>query len=136
MYLNMPSFFLFFNFTDCTESKSDIVFVLDSSGSVGEDNFKVMKDFVKSVVQNLNIGPDNTKVGVITFSRYPVIRLHLDDYTDKTALLQAIDQVPYIAGIYTTFLCKKITSKLPTAISICPLSILNPQEIFKLIALS
>ncbi|XP_060583327.1 collagen alpha-1(XII) chain-like [Ruditapes philippinarum] len=87
---------------NCSDSKFDIVFVLDSSGSVGEDNFKIIKTFVKSVVQNLNVGPDNAKVGVITFSRYPVIRLRLDDYTDKDALLKAIDSVPYIPGITET----------------------------------
>lgn len=83
---------------DCNGSKFDLVFILDSSGSVGEDNFKVMKSFMKSIVQNLDIGPDGTKIGLITFSRYPVIRLHLDDYTDKDALMKAIDAVPYIAG--------------------------------------
>ncbi|XP_053405850.1 collagen alpha-1(XII) chain-like [Mercenaria mercenaria] len=88
--------------TNCNGSQFDIVFVLDSSGSVGEENFKIVKSFVKSVVGNLNIGQDNTRVGIITFSRYPVIRLHLDDYTDKEALLKAIDVVPYIAGITET----------------------------------
>lgn len=76
----------------------DIVFVLDSSGSVGFDNFTVMKGFVKSIIQNLEIGPDQTKVGLITFSRYPSIRIRLGAYADKTSLLSAVDQVPYIPG--------------------------------------
>lgn len=76
-----------------------MVFVLDSSGSVGEQNFTMMKEFVKEVVQNLQIGPAGTNVGLITFSRYPVLRIHLGDYDDKNQLLAAVDNVPYSTGI-------------------------------------
>ena len=42
---------------------ANMVFALDSSGSVGETT----KRFVESVVQNLYIGPIHTQVGLVTF---------------------------------------------------------------------
>ena len=71
---------------------------MDSSGSVGKDNFITMKAFVKSIINNLDIGPDLTRVGVITYSRYPSIRLHLNEFYNKTEIDNAVDAIPYIAG--------------------------------------
>lgn len=84
--------------TDCENSAFDVVFVLDSSGSVGEQNFTVMKEFVKEVIQRMRIGPSASSVGLITFSRYPTVRIHLGDHTDQASLLAAVDNVPYLAG--------------------------------------
>ena len=46
----------------------DIVFVLDASTSIGSSDFLEMKDFVKSIVSNFEIGADKTCVGVIRFA--------------------------------------------------------------------
>ncbi len=55
-----------FNFSACT-TNADIFFVLDSSGSVHYNNFNKMKDFVKSLVSNLNVFDDESNIGLITF---------------------------------------------------------------------
>ena len=89
---------LFFYYSGCNRSLADVIFVLDSSGSVGPTNFTVMKSFVKEIVNNLDISPDRTRVGLITFSRYPALRIQLTDYTNSTQLLAAIDKVPYVSG--------------------------------------
>ena len=68
------------------------------SSSVGAQNFDIMKSFAKSIVQVLSIGPDRTRVGVITFSRIPFIPIHLDDHTNKKDILTAIDGVQYKSG--------------------------------------
>ena len=56
-----------------SESKSqcnvgaDIMFVLDESGSIGSVNYVNEKNFVVQVIDNLVIGPDANRVGVITY---------------------------------------------------------------------
>ena len=56
-----------------SESKSqcnvgaDIMFVLDESGSIGSVNYQSEKNFVAQVINNLVIGPDANRVGVITY---------------------------------------------------------------------
>ena len=68
------------------------------SSSVGAQNFDLMKSFAKSIVQVLAIGPDKTRVGMITFNRIPFIPIHLDDHTTEKDILAAIDAVQYKSG--------------------------------------
>ena len=46
----------------CTD-EVDGVFVLDSSSSVGEANFAIVRDFVINIVREFNVGPDAAQVG-------------------------------------------------------------------------
>ena len=68
------------------------------SSSVGPQNFDIMKSFVQAIVRVLSIGPDETRVGVITFSRYPHIPIHIHDYTNENDLIKAIDRIVYETG--------------------------------------
>ena len=40
------------------EGQADIVFVVDSSGSIRESRFQLVKDYMKSVVSEMEIAPD------------------------------------------------------------------------------
>ena len=52
----------------CQEAGTfDIIFVLDSSGSIGSANFIAMKDFVKDVIGVFVVGPTQTQFGVIIY---------------------------------------------------------------------
>jgi hypothetical protein len=47
----------------------DLMFIVDSSGSIG-DAFPQARDFVKTVVEGLTLGEEETRVGVVDFSGY------------------------------------------------------------------
>ena len=54
---------------------SDIIFVLDNSGSIGTSNFDSVKQFVRDVVNGFEVGPDKTRFGVVKFGsdfKHPV----------------------------------------------------------------
>ncbi|XP_052223522.1 collagen alpha-1(XII) chain-like isoform X3 [Dreissena polymorpha] len=90
--------------SDCGSSPSDIVFLLDSSGSVGDDNFMKQLDFVSQFAQTFDIGPRNVQIGVVTFADTPHNEFNLNTYTDKNALVAAIKHITYISGdTYTHF---------------------------------
>ena len=74
------------------------MFVLDSSGSLGDYNFGLLKQFVINVTKFLDIGKNLTQVGAITFSNYPLLRVPLNKYEKKNNLLNAIDVIPYYPG--------------------------------------
>ena len=74
------------------------MFVLDSSGSIGSTNFQKMRNFVKTVINDLDIGPRRTQVGVIVFSSTAAISFHLSTYSDSQSLIAAVDRIPYIGG--------------------------------------
>ncbi len=51
---------------DCI-AKADLVFLLDSSSSVGRTNFNNMVDFVAGVLQDADIDDGQIRVGAMTF---------------------------------------------------------------------
>ncbi|XP_052833179.1 collagen alpha-1(XII) chain isoform X1 [Octopus bimaculoides] len=83
---------------DCASAQIDLVFVIDSSGSVKKPNFEKTKTFLQNIVTNLDIGPDTTRVSVIRFSDEPDIPFGLGTYNTKTAIMKAISDIEYIDG--------------------------------------
>jgi hypothetical protein len=51
------------------------VFVLDDSGSVGSNNFRHALDFVKSIVNQIEVGPTKAQVGLLAYSTHPQVSL-------------------------------------------------------------
>ncbi|XP_070554219.1 sushi, von Willebrand factor type A, EGF and pentraxin domain-containing protein 1-like [Ptychodera flava] len=58
------------------QGKSELVFLLDRSGSIGAANFETEKVFVENLVAHFTIAPDATRVSVISYSE-DVVR-HID----------------------------------------------------------
>jgi len=72
---------------------ADIIFVLDSSGSVGQDNFYRVLNFTYEIIDGLDIDNGNFRVGVITFSDDSRIDIQLDEFDTKADIEQALTQV-------------------------------------------
>ena len=71
---------------------------IDSSGSIGNNDFYVMLGFVKHFVTTLNIqGDEQTRVGVETFNNDVDIKFHLNEYGSKMTVVDAIS-FPYNKG--------------------------------------
>ena len=77
---------------------ADIVFLVDGSSSIGIDNFKSAREFLKSVVTGLDIGPDKVRIGLAQYSDEPHQEFLLKDHMDKSSLLTALDEFPYRTG--------------------------------------
>lgn len=54
-------------YEDCNTT-AEVIFVLDSSSSVGERNFQIMREFTQNVSRNLKTEYEKLNVTVITFS--------------------------------------------------------------------
>ncbi|CAH1787965.1 unnamed protein product [Owenia fusiformis] len=83
--------------TTCT-SKHDLVFVMDASGSLGLDNFGTIRFFVRSVIQELDIGSDATQVALVTFGDTGVVEFYLNTYDNKEDVSSAVDRLEYSGG--------------------------------------
>jgi hypothetical protein len=83
----------------CEKQKTDLIFLLDGSSSIGEDLFKddVLK-FVHKFADLFEIGPDSTRAGVIQYSTRNRMEFPLNQYVQKNTLLKAIDQIQYLRG--------------------------------------
>ena len=76
--------------------KTDFVFVLDVSISIGSDeNFKVITDFVSNISVVLDIGLKDNLVGVILFARHATIHFHVQEHTNEDDLTAAITGIVY-----------------------------------------
>ena len=91
-------------FSVCRGTAVDIVFVLDSSGSIrdadppGGNNWNLMLQFVINIIRRLDIGQNNVHVGLVTFAESSRIDFLLDTYYDKNDLIAAVKVVPYMSG--------------------------------------
>ena len=100
-------FFLFFKFFPstteaCTPATSDIVFLLDTSTSVSERNFKKVLQFVKQFLTEAYIAPNGIQVGLITFSSYAYVQFNLNKFSSKEEVFEAVDNIPYSYGSTNT----------------------------------
>ena len=83
------------NQTKC-QSKLDLGFVLDSSGSVGSSNFDRMKLFVKDLADFYKLGREDTRVSVMSYSNSPSIHIRFSRYfLNKNQFDSAVDLISY-----------------------------------------
>ena len=74
----------------------DAVFVLDISISINDDdNFNLMKKFVTSTFDIMNISAECSHAAVILFARDAMIRFDLSEYTNVTSLTNAVNEIVY-----------------------------------------
>ena len=71
------------------------MFVFDSSGSVGELNFTVEKQFAVNITNTFNIGPEATQVGAVAFSSSTYHVLPLDALSSNRAVREGIRGIPF-----------------------------------------
>ena len=75
-----------------------MVFVIDTSGSIGLSRFELIKEFTANITTELISSSPNSEVGVILFASSAYIHFNLRTYTTLNALLSAIDNLPYSGG--------------------------------------
>ncbi len=76
------------------------MFAIDSSGSIGEENYYTVLDFAKTVVSSLNVGTQ-TRVGIETFANAEELQFNLNQFEDREAVINAIS-FPYLRGSTNT----------------------------------
>ena len=81
---------------ECTIPKLDVVFVLDTSKSIkDEQNFGTMKDFIKNTADLININVNDSWASVMLFSDKASIRFPLTEYTDLEGFRNAVEDIKY-----------------------------------------
>ena len=114
------------NLTEC-RTNADVSFVLDSSGSINieRDNYQTVKEFVYNFTEELEIGPDRNRVSVTIFGNNGSVVFGLHQYSGKTALLEAIEDIPYLRQWTNTAdgLCKVLNNVLQNTRRLMSLSV-------------
>lgn len=87
--------------TECIAQK-DVVFVLDSSSSVGQANYHTMLDFVKALVEELAGASFNNRFGMIVYSTEVRLIFSLGRYSNAGTILNAVGGTRYYPGSTNT----------------------------------
>ncbi|MBN3276151.1 CO6A4 protein, partial [Polyodon spathula] len=82
----------------CKTMEADIMFLIDSSGSIEREDYDKMKMFMESMVEKSTIGIGKVQVGVLQFSDSPIEEFQLNRYSDKAILRQSISNLRQIGG--------------------------------------
>ena len=86
---------------DCS-GDIDFYIILDTSGSIPEEDFEMAKNFMADLVSGFNIGENNVRVGLVLFGStvYPIF--DLDDSYDEAVVLSWIRAATYHGGSTAT----------------------------------
>lgn len=74
---------------------SDIVFVLDGSESLKDEDFKSMKKFVNNLLLGYPVEENYTRIGVIVFGTYPADTIELTSTYNKYLLAARIENLAH-----------------------------------------
>ena len=76
--------------------------MLDSSTSVGQDNYAKMLKFCKDFLHAANIDSGDVRVGVVSYSTKVTVEFNLNEYKNRKDLNEAIDNIPWRYGSTNT----------------------------------
>nr|XP_046188718.1 integrin alpha-2-like [Oncorhynchus gorbuscha] len=77
----------------------DIAIVLDGSNSIYP--WPPVVAFLKKLLENLDIGPDNTQVSIIQYAVDPYFEFYLKSYKTKDSIIAAAANIPQKSGLET-----------------------------------
>uniref|UniRef100_A0A8C2E1H5 Collagen, type XXVIII, alpha 1a n=1 Tax=Cyprinus carpio TaxID=7962 RepID=A0A8C2E1H5_CYPCA len=80
----------------CRTSPLELVFIIDSSESIGPENFELVKDFVNTLIDRLSVSHEATRVGVVLFSHVDVVVTSLQQLSNRESIKAAVRRMPYL----------------------------------------
>ncbi|KAG1660143.1 Sushi, von Willebrand factor type A, EGF and pentraxin domain-containing protein 1 [Nymphon striatum] len=103
----------------------NIIFILDSSGSVGKKGFATAKKFAIALVQHIGVSQNGVvRVGAITFSSDVTVNFYTRDYLTTGEIVEQLSNIQYKPGDTATnpALMAARTEVIPDATSARPSS--------------
>ncbi|XP_061443604.1 collagen alpha-6(VI) chain-like [Rhineura floridana] len=77
---------------------ADIVVLVDSSASIGLENFQKVKSFLYTVISSLDVGRSQIRIGLAQYSNDTFREFLLNQYSTKSDILEQIQNLPFRSG--------------------------------------
>lgn len=76
--------------------------MIDSSESVGPDNFNIIKDFVNALIDRVSVSRDATRVGVVLYSHINIVVVDLGQEVTRDEIKSRVRSMTYLGeGTFT-----------------------------------
>ncbi|XP_064621773.1 cartilage matrix protein-like isoform X2 [Lineus longissimus] len=75
---------------DCYSKKADIVFIMDESSSIYPQPFNDQKLFISKLIDHFDIGPEGTRVGLLSFASTPRPVFDPKTFKDKESMEKTV----------------------------------------------
>ncbi|GAB1299291.1 Matrilin-2 [Apodemus speciosus] len=80
----------------CTEGPIDLIFVIDGSKSLGEENFEIVKHFVTGIIDSLAVSPKAARVGLLQYSTLVRTEFTLRGFSSAKDMKKAVAHMKYM----------------------------------------
>lgn len=74
----------------------DLVFIIDSSGSIRRERFPSVIDFFASIAEQIELGRDKTQVAAMIFGDVAYVQFNLNTYSSKGDVVTAVKSFPFL----------------------------------------
>ncbi|XP_017531177.3 collagen alpha-3(VI) chain isoform X3 [Manis javanica] len=100
------SFLLGFSFTYAQQQQADvkngaaadIIFLVDSSWSIGKEHFQLVREFLYDAIKSLAMGENDFRFALVQFNGNPHTEFLLNSYRTKQEVLSHISNMSYTGG--------------------------------------
>uniref|UniRef100_A0A3B5MCC8 VWFA domain-containing protein n=1 Tax=Xiphophorus couchianus TaxID=32473 RepID=A0A3B5MCC8_9TELE len=76
----------------------DIIFLIDGSDTTGPNGIAHIRDFIVSIVQQLDVQPDKVRVAVVQYADRAKTEFSLNTHNNKQAVLSAVKRLRQMGG--------------------------------------
>lgn len=95
----------------CGQLNADYAFLVDTSGSILEEEYRILQRFVTQVIDFLLIGENLTHVGLIEYSSSASLQFNFIQSFDKQEIKKSVENVRQTGGLTRIDLALKIASQ-------------------------
>ncbi|CAN9498022.1 unnamed protein product [Ophioblennius macclurei] len=78
--------------------KKDIIFLIDGSDNTGSAGLAHIRDFIFNIVQQLDVQPDQVRVGVVQYADKVKTEFSLNSHNNKPAVVSAVKRLRQMGG--------------------------------------
>lgn len=76
----------------------DLAFVVDTSGSIRNERFPQVLQFLQQIIEKYDVSENVTRVALVSYSSMAELRFPLDRYYHKNDVMQAVEWLPFTPG--------------------------------------
>ncbi|CAI5452790.1 unnamed protein product [Caenorhabditis angaria] len=76
----------------------DLMFLVDTSSSIGINNFDIQKNFICEILKDVDIAPGRSRVAMVQYAQDPSVVFNFDQYYSYQSVRKGVMRLSYTGG--------------------------------------